>query len=147
MCSMQHLQLIDDSKTVWLALWINAPCTYGDVNIEMCRICLVCTLTMFTLGCRSLDFLHYVFKLFPVSIIKVLEFVCVRVHDETVVQLSAGVFRCDAWVGDSQEYAVASYTGLRYPEEFDSSPWLLLDFVYCVHESFVFCRDSSEMQI
>lgn len=55
-------------------------------------------LTMFTLGCRSLDFLHYVFKLFPVCIIKVLKFVLICMYDGTVVQLSARVFRYDARV-------------------------------------------------
>lgn len=33
---------------------------------------------------------------------------------------------------------MASCPGLSYPEEFDSSPWLLLDFMYCIHKSFVY---------
>lgn len=89
-------------------------------------------LPIFAFGCRSLDFLHYAFNVFPVSITKVGMVLCgVR-----AVQLAGRGCGFAALLSlPHNECAGPGYPGLSC-----SPPWLILDFMECIPKSSVYPR-------
>lgn len=75
---MPHQQLIiGDLSGSSDQLRINVPAIAG-ISISQCirAVWYVLYLPIFALGCRSLDFLHYAFSVFPVSIMEVGVLLC-----------------------------------------------------------------------